>query len=354
MSIQEVMPELKQWSAEGHACGIAILYRAQHSSPRPVGAHLAVADDGRMAGAISMGCVESDIREHIMDMLQNQLPPKLLHYGAADEFLLEVGLTCGGEIDVLITRCDPTDAVWAFLNERAGKIPCLMATVITGSAAGSQWCVTADDQCEGSLQQGEYEVQVRDAAADFMAHKRSSCLTMEDGERVFVQYVPVSRQLAIVGGNPIAVALCDQAARLGFEVTVIDPRKAVAPHEYYPLAKQVIHEWPEAGMQVAGVDAMWYVAVLSHDQKLDVPALETALRLNCSYVGLLGSSGTRKKRLEELRDHGVAQEQLDTIYGPIGLKAIGAVTSPEIAVSIMAQMIAHEHHAPLAAHSVLV
>ncbi len=348
MSIREVMSELKRWTSEGRACGVAILYQAQHSSPRPVGSCLAVADDGRMAGAISMGCVESDIREHLLELLNTGQPPQLLHYGAANDMLLEVGLTCGGEIDVMLSRFDLHDPAWQLLNENAASQPCLLFTIIDGAQAGAHWCLCADGTEAGGLNDGEFLNLARAESKILFAKCRSHCLTNARGERLFAQHFSPPAPLAIVGGNPIAVALCDLASRTGFEVTVIDPRVSVAPAEYYPRAKDVVHEWPRKALQDLGVDARWCVAVLSHDQKLDVPAIETALELKALYVGLLGSQGTQLKRRRELLDHGVSEEQLNTVYGPIGFKGIGAVTSPEIAVSILAEIIACRHQAPLA------
>ena len=351
MSLCEVMNELKSWSAEGRACGIAILYQAQHSSPRPVGACLAIADDGRMAGAISMGCVESDIRENLLDVLQNNQPPRLLHYGAADDMLLEIGLTCGGEIDVLIARFDPAHPVWPFLHEKAAGFPCALFLVIQGPYAGELRCLSADGSEAGVFTDPRFESIVQQETQELFKHKRSQCFKNEQGEKLFAQYFAPPTPLAIVGGNPIAMALCDLAARIGFDVTIIDPRRSVAPSEYYPAARAVIHEWPEAAMQTAGVDDRWCIAVLSHDQKLDVPAIETALLRNCRYIGLLGSKGTQQQRRDELLAHGIPEERLNTIYGPIGFKGIGAITSAEIAVSILAEIVAALHHAPLSVRS---
>lgn len=348
MSIRDVMKELKDWSAEGCACGIAVLYQAQHSSPRPVGSCLAVTGDGRMAGAISMGCVESDIREHLLDLLQNNRPPRLLHYGAANDMLLEIGLTCGGEIDVMLSRFNINTPAWKLLNEKANDRPCLLFTVIDGEHAGRHWCLCADASEADSLKDAEFERIARAEAPNLFLHKRSQCYKNARGERLFAQYFTPRTPLLLVGGNPIAIALCDLAARTGFEVTVIDPRTSVAPSEYYPSAKTVIHEWPQEAMRKLGVDERWFVAVLSHDQKLDVPAIETALALNCAYVGLLGSQGTQQKRREALIARGVSEERLNSIYGPIGFKGIGAITSGEIAVSILAEIIACLHQAPLA------
>jgi xanthine dehydrogenase accessory factor len=351
MTIREVLPELKKWTHAGESCGIAMLYQVQHSSPRPVGSCLAVSANGAMAGAVSMGCVESDLREHIQEMLRDSSPPRLLHYGAADDMLVEVGLTCGGEIDVLVMPFDATNPAWNFLVERGDDTTCLLATVIDGEGAGEVVCMTEDGHQTGGLDDPEIAQLVAEQAPSFFAQKRSRCLKTSAGHRVFIQVIVPAPKLAIIGGSPIAEALCYLASRTGYEITVIDPRRVVAPAEYYPQAKTVIHEWPEAGMQQAGVGPDWFVAVLSHDPKLDVPALDYALRTDCFYVGLLGSRGTQKKRIEALQQRGVSASMIERIHGPIGYKELGAVTSPEIAVSILAEMIACQHKKMSLGHS---
>jgi xanthine dehydrogenase accessory factor len=145
--------------------------------------------------------------------------------------------------------------------------------------------------------------------------------------------------LLMVGASPIATALCDLATRVGFRVWVVDPRRDFARRELFPAAVEVIHQWPEEGLKTAGLDRESYVAVLAHDAKLDVPAVASALRADCRYVGLLGSPSTQEDRRRALMKMGVSEEAMRRIHGPIGLKSLGGIEPGEIAVSILAEMI---------------
>ena len=155
----------------------------------------------------------------------------------------------------------------------------------------------------------------------------------------FAERIAPDPCLLIVGASPIAIALCDLAARVGFRVRVVDPRRDFARPEMFPAAEAVVHRWPEEGLAEAGLDAHSYVAVLAHDAKLDVPALSAALRANARYIGLLGSRGTQADRRDALLAAGFDPGQVDRIRGPIGLKHIGALEPAEIAVAILAELI---------------
>ena len=159
-------------------------------------------------------------------------------------------------------------------------------------------------------------------------------------ETWFAETIAPEPLLLIVGASPIAVALCALAAQTGFRTAVVDPRRDFARAELFPAAERVVHAWPEEGLAAAGLDAHSYVAVVAHDEKLDVPALRAALRARCRYVGLLGSRHTRETRYDALRAEGFAPEAVARIHGPIGLKSIGALEPAEIAVSILAELIA--------------
>ncbi len=155
----------------------------------------------------------------------------------------------------------------------------------------------------------------------------------------FAETIAPDPLLLIVGASPIAVSLCELASRTGFRVSIVDPRRDFARVELFPAAERVVHAWPAEGLADAGMDAHSFVAVVAHDEKLDVPALEAALRAECRYIGLLGSKGTQAQRRALLAEAGFAPEAIARIRGPIGLKHIGALEPAEIAVSILAELI---------------
>ena len=316
------------WQRRGLRWAEAILVRAQHSAPLPPGARLLVNEVGEMRGAISMGCVENDLREHLLALLAGG-EPRVVHYGAADAMTLEVGLTCGGEIDVLLRLVS---------GEPMGDATGLRLTRVSPDPVGLQLSRSSDDGCQsGSLGDAELDRLAVETAREQCPP--GGCALITVGEvRVFAESPVVTPTLAIVGATPIAAVLCEMAVRAGFRVVVVDPRRQYAAADRFPGAERIVHAWPEEGLKQAGVAGEGYVAVLAHDPKLDLPALATALRLGCVYVGLLGSRRTQGKYRAQLVEQGFTEDELNRIHGPIGLD-IGALEPAEIAVSILAELI---------------
>jgi xanthine dehydrogenase accessory factor len=340
MSIEEVLAPLRHWSDEGRRAGVATLVRVRRSAPRLPGARFAVSDDGRLAGSVSSGCVEGDLHEHIGQVLAGG-DSRLLHYGITDEMAAEVGLACGGEIDVLVAPHDPASPVWdalAAVIERRGA-----ALLVTGLSEGIRGRVLLEED-DGRRLGGLGDAALDEAALDAARPLSTTGGTdvVELGEppvRLFVEAFLPPPRLAIVGASPVAQALCHLASWLGDEVTVVDPRQAFADPQKFPGATRVVQAWPEEGLAEAGLDRWLDVVVLAHDRKLDVPALETALRAGCRYVGQIGGGRTQRLRREALAERGLDEAALDRIRGPVGLD-IGALGPREIAVSILAELVA--------------
>jgi xanthine dehydrogenase accessory factor len=340
MSIEEVLEPLRRWSGEGRRAGVATLVRVRRSAPRLPGARFAVSEDGRLAGSVSSGCVEGDLHEHIGQLLAGG-EPRLVHYGITDEMAADVGLACGGEIDVLVAPHDPSSPVWTELGgvlER--REAALLVTGLSEEIRGKVLLETAGGRRLGGLGTGDLDRAALDAARGLLATGGTDVLQLEEpAASVFAEaFVPPPR-LAIVGASPVAQALCQMAAWLGDEVTIIDPREAFADAARFPEAARVLSSWPEEGLQAAGLDRWLDVVVLAHDRKVDVPALETALRAGCRYVGQIGGSRTQRLRREALAERGVDETAIERVRGPVGLD-IGALGPREIAVAILAQLIA--------------
>jgi len=340
MSLEEVLEPLRRWSEEGRRSGVATLVRVRRSAPRSPGARFAVSDDGRLAGSVSSGCVEGDLHEHIGQVLEGG-DPRLLHYGITDEMAAEVGLACGGEIDVLVAPHDVESPVW----ERARDVLARRgaALLLTGLSEGIRGRVLLEEAGggrAGGLGGGRLDEAALEAARPLLGTGGTDVLELGDPEAtVFAEaYLPPPR-LAIVGASPVAQALCHLAAWLGDEVTVVDPRSAFADPSNFPGAARVVEAWPEEGLAEAGLDRWLDVVVLAHDRKLDVPALEAALRAGCRYVGQIGGGRTQRLRREALEERGLDSELCDRIRGPVGLD-IGARGPREIAVSILAELVA--------------
>lgn len=326
--MKDVLQIVGRWDAAGVASAEAVLVGVQHSSPRQPGARLVINEKGEAAGAVSMGCVESDLREHLLGLLRGESRPRIIHYGASFGPALEVGLTCGGEIDVWIRRHDPDSAAWKKLCALAPDDRAILLTRL------------ADDSDQILLQPGDPPPADEMAATleDLWKRGGTRKLIVNNGSW-FAELIAPQPRLMIVGASPIASGLCDLASRVGFRVWVVDPRRDFAQKELFPTAEAVIHRWPEEGLAEAGLDQHAYVAVLAHDAKLDVPALSAALRARARYIGLLGSPGTQADRRRALEEAGFAPDEVGRIEGPIGLKAIGALEPAEIAVAILAELI---------------
>lgn len=324
--MKELIETVDGWDRAGLKSAEAILVGTQHSSPRPTGARLVVNENGDMAGAVSMGCVESDLREHLLAMIREGQPARMVHYGRAFEASWELGLSCGGEIDVWLRRRYADASVP--LSAWDGNEKRMVLTELADASRQQLWR-------PGDAPPSGVPVEPLEKLWRHGGTRRIP----SDGPVWFAEVLLPAPCLIIVGASPIAVALCDLAARCGFRVWLVDPRRDFARAELFPSAVAVIHEWPEEGLAAAGMDAESFVAILAHDAKLDVPALAAALRAECAYIGLLGSPPTQEDRLAALRRDGFSDAGLRRIHGPIGLKELGGIEPEEIAVSILAEMI---------------
>ncbi len=339
MSMREIQDALAHWEQQGLKCAVALLFRADHSSPRPPGARLAMNEKGATVGAVSMGCVEADLRAHL-EQVMREGRARIVQYGPADAPSLEVGLSCGGAIDVLAEPHRP-DEVWREVQALEVRTRAVLVTCVSEPGLGARRLVLPDGRTVGSLGSAAL-----DAAADRLAEEArrigGTRRAEAAGAVLFAEAWREPAHILLVGASPIAVALTQLAHDIGLRVTVVDPRRDFAAPELFPMADRIIYQWPEEGLAEAGFNRDSVVAVLAHDAKLDVPALAAALRADCQYIGLLGSRRTQEQRRTALLEQGFSEEQVARIHGPIGLK-IGAIESGEIAVSILAEIVAEQH-----------
>jgi xanthine dehydrogenase accessory factor len=336
MSVAEIRDAINRWTAAGMACGVATLVRVERSAPRRPGARYAVSEDGEAVGSISSGCVEGDLHEHIVQSLGSG--PRLVRYGITDEMAAEVGLACGGEIEIVVQPHLP-DEIWNRIDQVVeSRTAAVLFTGLSEFVLGDRMLVLTDGVRLGTFG-GPADMDLAAAAGSILDRGGASVVEARDLEFFAEALLPPPR-LAIVGATPIAEALTRLATGLGYAVTLIDPRPALATEERFPDAT-IVQAWPEEGLRDAGLDRYLCVAVLAHDPKLDVPALDVALRAGCRYVGLLGGRRTQGLRSDALRELGVPEEAIRRVRGPIGLD-IGAVEPTEIALSIAAELVAFQ------------
>jgi xanthine dehydrogenase accessory factor len=307
----------------------------KRSAPRPPGAKMAVAANGDVHGAVSGGCVEGSVVQAADEVLAGG-PPRLLHFGIADEEAWDVGLPCGGEIDVWVAaHHGPAALGLAELVRAEGR-----GAVVTRMDDGRTLLVRADGARSGSLGDEALDAAAVAAAEELMWAERSEKREGPSGEPLFVDVTFPAPRLIVIGAIDFAAQLCTIARSCGWRPYVVDPRSRFATATRFPDAEEVIAAWPgDAFTHLGGIDRATSIAVLTHDPKLDDAALEVALRSDASYVGAMGSRRAQARRRERLLARGVTDAELDRLAAPIGLD-VGALTPEETALSIMAEVVA--------------
>jgi xanthine dehydrogenase accessory factor len=373
--MREVLTELMQWWSAGETVGVGTVVGTWRSAPRQPGASMLVGPGGEAVGSVSGGCVEGAVYELAQEVVESG-EPVLQRYGVSDDEAYAVGLTCGGILDVYVEKV--SKETFPELGLVAAEIeagrPVAVVTVIEHPEAswlGRRLVIHPEDEAReeaaaspaayanppghegvlGTLGSDRADEAVIDDARGLLATGRTGILTYgPDGERrgegmrVFVaSYAPKPRML-VFGAIDFAAAVARVGSFLGYHVTVCDARPVFATATRFPGADEVVVKWPHDYLQAevdgARVDARTVICVLTHDPKFDVPLLKVALRLpEVAYIGAMGSRRTHETRLERLREAGLLETELRRMSSPIGLD-LGARTPEETAVSIAAEIIA--------------
>jgi xanthine dehydrogenase accessory factor len=331
--MQDVLSEIGVWKERGDRIALATVIDVQRSAPRPPGAKMAVNDRGDIAGSVSGGCVEGAVAE-IADGILKGDPPQLLHFGIADSDAWDVGLPCGGEIDVWVQAYEPGRfEEIARTGGRAAEV-----TVLEGASPGAKLLVLADGARTGSLGSPELDDEAARVADELLWAE-----TSERRDGLFVDVIGPPPRLLVFGAVDIAASLCGLARAAGWRSYVIDPRARFATAERFPDAEQVIAAWPEEAVaQLGGVDPATSIVVLTHDPKLDDAALLLSLASPARFIGAMGSRRAQAKRRERLVAAGVSDEDIERISAPVGLD-LGAISREETALSILAEIVAARH-----------
>ncbi|WP_338548415.1 XdhC family protein [Roseovarius phycicola] len=308
------IPEIAlDWHRAGKGVALATVVETWGSAPRRVGSQLVISGEAEIEGSVSGGCVEGAVVAEALDAIEEG-KPVMLEYGVSDGDAFAVGLACGGTIRVLVEPIGtvmPVALLEGLVEARAARRP---VACITGINA------------ERRL--------VREGFAERFRMDRSG---FEDDGETFVAIHNPPLRLIIVGAVHIAQALVPMARIAGFDPLLIDPRESFGSEARFP-GETILHDWPDEGVAAYGLDTRTALVLLTHDPKLDDPALEAGLRSSVFYIGALGSTRTHAKRVSRLEEKGFSQAEIARINGPIGLD-IGATSPSEIAVAILAQMI---------------
>jgi xanthine dehydrogenase accessory factor len=344
--MREIVRDLQRWQRAGKRVALARVVDVEGSGPRLPGAAMAVNEDGEVAGSVSGGCVEGAVVTEALGLLDGNRTGQICTFGYSDDDAFAVGLTCGGTIHLFLEELDWWDRFDRVAAAIKDETPIAMATVVAGPDAGRS--IVVDDEVTGSLGNEDLDrVVIRDVRAELDAgtsgvrHYGEHGEARQDEVSVFVEtYAPPPRML-IFGAVDFTAALVRVAKVLGYRVTVCDAREVFATTQRFPLADEVVVDWPHRLLERVGdtLGPRDAVCVLTHDHKFDVPAIQAALRTKVGYLGAMGSRRTSDEREKRLRDEGVADAELARILAPIGLD-LGARTPEETAVAICAEIIA--------------
>lgn len=343
----DLLPQIKEWFDAGQEIAVATVIRVAGSAPRPVGARMIVSSEGQMAGSVSGGCVETTVYEEMMDVLGGG-PPRKLDFGITEDMIWDVGLACGGTIDVFVQKLDPA-LIAALVDHVERGEPVALATVVTGEKGADNQAIgesalIAQDRVvlwPESPHTTRHAARSTQRAQEMLAARaeRGAIHEIEPGIEVYVEPFLLPPELIIVGGVHVAIPLTQFAKELGFYVTVVDPRAKFANRERFPEADEVLLEWPDEAFEHLDVDDATYIVLLTHDPKIDEPTLAAALKTKAAYIGAIGSRNTHAARFERMKKWGVTPEQLDRVYAPIGLD-LGGNSPAETALSIISEVVA--------------
>jgi len=349
--MRELLETVRAWQAEGAALGRAVVVRTFGSAPRPEGATLVVTADGRLAGSVSGGCVEGAAYEEIQAARAAGVS-RVIRYGISDEQAWDVGLACGGTIDVLVEPYLRPE-VLAAAGGSAGSVIVIPlpadAPAATfgphprgaGEPPSRSLRVADDGRLGGSSGLPEADAVIARVARQLLARGGSATVAAA-GRQYFLEAYPAAPRLVIVGAVQVAMPLARIARELGYATVVVDGRAAFATPERFPDVDRLVVGWPDEVADEIGLGPADAVAVLTHDVKFDEPAIIEGLRRGCRYVGAVGSRKTQADRRARLRAAGVTDAELARLRGPIGLD-LGGRAPAETALAIMAEVVAERY-----------
>ncbi|MDH3254550.1 MAG: XdhC family protein [Acidobacteriota bacterium] len=348
--MRDLADALRSWRDAGTSFAVATVVKTWGSAPRPLGSKMAVSSDGEILGSVSGGCVEAAVAEEGRAAIGTGAS-RLLRFGVSDETAWQVGLSCGGRIEIFVEpycltdlQSGPRGEILDLLLDRLrdDRLTAL-ATIVDGDGIGRQLMIGSErESLGGTLGSPSLDRQAIDMAEGLIAGLSSARRPIDiDGNRCdifFDLHVPRPK-LVIIGAVHVAAHLTTLASHLGFSTVVIDPRTAFATAERFAEADRLCAEWPQAVLPDLPVNETTCFVFLSHDPKIDLPGLQIALQGPALYVGALGSKKTHAKRIKALQGIGLSAEQIGRIHAPIGLD-LGGRRAEEIALSIMAEILA--------------
>lgn len=332
--MRDILDELSQWFERGEVFALATVVRTWKSSPRAPGAAMAVSGSGAVLGSVSGGCIESALYEIAQGVLDDGHSRTEI-FRVTDDDAFGVGLTCGGTIEVFVQRVDRT--AYPEFPEVVRRItagdPVAVVTDRSGCFTDHRVVGLEDRDDESETVSDVRRLLVSGESVVFVADTGGP----EESSLVVEVFAPRPR-MYVFGAIDFAAALCTLGRFAGYHVTVIDARPVFATRARFPDADDVVVMWPHVFLDSAPIGSSTVIAVLTHDEKFDIPLLERALRGDAAYIGAMGSRSTHERRVALLREAGLSSAELTRLHSPIGLD-LAARTPEETAVSILAEIL---------------
>jgi xanthine dehydrogenase accessory factor len=349
--MQDVIDKFDQWRNVNEATAVATVISTWGSAPRPVGSKMISSQGGGIAGSVSAGCVEGAVIEEGVKVMKSRTP-RLLTFGVADDQAFDVGLACGGTIQVFVESGSAWDSIYLELKRGLFERQSFaVLTVISGKPElqNRKALIWEDGRVVGDLDIEVISTEIKSKTEQMLQAGESGVIEMPEDVKIFVEVHTPPPRLVIVGAVHLSEALIDIANVVGFDTILIDPRKAFATRERFPNASQILVEWPQDALAKTPLNRLSFIAIMTHDPKIDDPALQISLPSEAAYVGALGSKRTNQKRIERLRSAGISEEQIERLHAPIGID-LGGRSPGEIAVSIMAEIIKIHNQKSVTSH----
>lgn len=345
--MSELLEQLSRVSASGRPAALATLVAAAGTTPKTAGATMWVGEDGAVLGSVTIGgCVDARVIERAEQVVRSGRP-ELLRMSLGDEDAWELGLTCGGEVDVLVQRVDPSSGDSSAVAYAAAR---------TAYEAGRAAIVVAhlDERRdrlaldESGARAGTLGDETLDARAVEIATRRLAAGELSGVERLshderevvlFFERLAPPETVVIVGASQVAMSLAVFVRELGMRVVVVDGRERMATRERFPAVEEIRVGMPSEIVESLGVTRRTYIVLLAHDYKYELPVLRAVLRGDAGYVGMLGSRRRGTTIRAMLAEDGLTASELSRLHSPIGL-GIGAKSAAEIALAIAAELVA--------------
>lgn len=336
-----------EWLEEGRRVVLALLVGIEGSAPLEPGAAMLIAADGAIEGSITGGCVEAAVVGEAREVFAGGAP-RTVTYGISDELAGTVGLTCGGTVHVFVQELD-AEAGGIVRRARAAIVadrPVAIATLLEGPRAGAKLAIVDGEVLGGLGSTALLDRSVSRDAEGLLAQGRTAVrrygadgATLGDEVPVHITSFATAPRMVIFGAIDFSAALARIAGAVGYRVTISDPRAPFLRAPRFESVAEVEVGWPEAIYERVRLGPRDAILVFSHDPKLDVPAVRGALATEAGYIGALGSRQTTQDRRRRLLADGLPEHELDRVHAPCGLD-IGSTTPEEVAVSVLAEVIA--------------